>query len=342
MKYKFFLAIISLFFMENALAAPCEPMLGSISRIFLKYDNDNFSNNVGEIQERYEKTNTAISVKGCSQKEPLYFTTRINDEHLMPYPAGGEGAYVFRSHPEIGIKIFMGIQDATKGDILYHQMPFNSVSNNCTSVGAPARYCRDATPLEVAKEYKTQVFLTKRLVGGFKINSSELGTLYATSEPNEFSDILLGRISLSMDIIVPENCIIEAGEFIQIDFGKIKSSDFYDAGPGNIPLNTNKVTSNVLFDCIGISAGSGLNASIQAINVENDYILSSNPSIGFKFSDQNGKILQPNNKNSGISSILDQNQKINFPFQAWPIFIGGNRPTTGVVKGEAFLRLDFE
>ena len=343
MRYKFFLAIISLFFMENALAVPCKSNTSGLTRIFLNYNNGNFSNNIGEIQESYEKTSTAISVTGCDQREAIYFSSRLNDEHLIPYPARGEGAFIFKSHPEIGIKIFMGIQDAAAGGkILYHLMPFDNVSNNCAPTGAMSLYCRTGVILEAGREYKIQVFLTKRLVGGFKIPSVDIGYLYGASEPNESSDIMLARIHMAMDIIVPENCVIEAGELIQIDFGKIKSSDFYDAGPGNIALNTNKATSNVLFDCIGISAGIGLNASIQAVNVENDYIISSNPSIGFRFSDQDGNVLQPNNTNSGITSIIDQNQKVNFPFQVWPIFIGGNRPTTGVVKGEAFLRLDFE
>ena len=70
-------------------------------------------------------------------------------------------------------------------------------------------------------------------------------------------------------------------------------------------------------------------------------MISDNPDIGFKMSDQNDNVLLPNNINSVIPFNLNQ-QPANVTIKAWPVSITGNKPEIGPFKSRGYLRVDFD
>ncbi|MFW2012575.1 fimbrial protein [Acinetobacter bereziniae] len=145
-------------------------------------------------------------------------------------------------------------------------------------------------------------------------------------------------------VVVPQSCEINNNLETIHDFGNIGSYAFKSAGIGNQIKGVNKANLALSIKCNSFVPNSApLSIRIQADTVggpNNDIIMSGNPDIGFKMSDQNDRLLIPNNTNSKI--IFNNTNSTNVTVKAWPVSATGIEPKLGAFQARGYFRIDFE
>ncbi|MDL4455014.1 fimbrial protein [Klebsiella michiganensis] len=151
--------------------------------------------------------------------------------------------------------------------------------------------------------------------------------------------IVLRTVYVNLNITVPQNCVINAGQVVNIDFGNISSGAFKTAGAR--AEDVNPVTKTIGIQCNNIAAQANLTLRVQADNVSGNAIVSNNRDVGFVVTDGNNRELTPNNLSSVIPFTLDSSAQANVTIRVYPVSVTGNKPTEGVVTSLAYLRVDF-
>ena len=145
-------------------------------------------------------------------------------------------------------------------------------------------------------------------------------------------------------VVVPQSCEINNNLETIHDFGNIGSYAFKNAGIGNQIKGVNKANLALSIKCNSfVPTSAPLSIRIQADNVggpNNDIIMSGNPDIGFKMSDQNDRLVIPNNTNSKIT--FSNTNSTNIIVKAWPVSATGLEPTLGAFQARGYFRIDFE
>ncbi|MFS3860888.1 fimbrial protein [Proteus mirabilis] len=190
--------------------------------------------------------------------------------------------------------------------------------------------------------YLFRLKIVKPFIDSIPIESKTMFYVYVNTEPNEALGEVVYTISYSGSFSAPQSCEFNAGDIIEINFGKIGAQLFKEAGIGNKPNNVNAVTKNFTINCKNIDAQAYLKLRIEAAEASDNIILSDNPDIGFKVSDNNGNILTPNDINSNFPFQLNENASANLAIKAWPVSTTGQLPKEGVFSARTYLRVDFD
>jgi len=148
------------------------------------------------------------------------------------------------------------------------------------------------------------------------------------------------RVYLQYLITVPQSCVLNAGQIINIDFGNISSGAFKTAGAKADGVNP--ITKTIGIQCNNIAAQANLTLRVQADNVSGNAIVSSNKDVGFVVIDGNNRELTPNNLSSIIPFTLDGSARANVTIRFYPVSVTGNKPIEGLVTSLAYLRVDFD
>lgn len=146
-------------------------------------------------------------------------------------------------------------------------------------------------------------------------------------------------IYLSGTVNVPQNCKVNAGQKVEINFGDISANAFGSIGIGNKPANVNVQTRSFNVQCTNIATQALLTLRVESESSNGEMILSNNPDIGFKISDQNNRILSPNNMNSSIP--FSYQNPSNITLNAWPVSTTNKVPANGPFRARGYLRVDF-
>jgi minor fimbrial subunit len=147
---------------------------------------------------------------------------------------------------------------------------------------------------------------------------------------------------MSGEIIVPQNCELNTGHDIIMDFGNIGASAFSHAGAGNKPAGVNPQTKVINIKCMNIDAQAMLSLRLESNDVSGNFMVSDNKDLGFVVADKDKKPLTPNTLSSTIPFQLDDNASASVPITAWPVSVTGNKPTEGKFTAEGYLRVDFD
>lgn len=159
-----------------------------------------------------------------------------------------------------------------------------------------------------------------------------------------FRDGAKQTLHLKGRVIVPQSCVINNDVESIVDFGNIPTYNFKSAGIGNKINGIPKASMPLSIMCNGFIANNApLTLRVQTDKVggpANDIIVSNNPDIGFKMSDQNDNVLIPNNINSKIH--FNNTNPANIVVKAWPVSVTGNQPTPGPFQARGYFRIDFD
>ncbi|HCM63878.1 MAG TPA: adhesin [Morganella sp. (in: Bacteria)] len=184
--------------------------------------------------------------------------------------------------------------------------------------------------------------VTRRFVDQVVIPKKTLFTVYVTTNYGEALSTPVYTISYSGNINVPQNCKIGVNDIVVIDFGKIGSQLFSQAGAGNKPDGVNKKTENIAIQCTNVEAKAYLTLRIEAEKVQGKMIVSDNPDVGFMVGDSSGNALTPNNISSLIPFQLDSSGASRTTITAWPVSVTGNKPKEGRFESRGYLRVDYQ
>lgn len=166
-------------------------------------------------------------------------------------------------------------------------------------------------------------------------------TVYVTSNATSPLSTPVYRYTYSGSIQVPQNCIINAGQDITINFGKIPALAFSQAGAGNKAIGINPETRTIDIRCSNINSTAALTLRLEAERTNGEIMQSNNTDIGFKIADSNGNILTPNNSNSTIPfRLVDTLATVKI--QAWPVSSTGATPQLGPFNANGYIRIDFD
>jgi len=184
--------------------------------------------------------------------------------------------------------------------------------------------------------------IIKPFVGKVSYSLTPAFLVYVTTEKTDPLTSVVYTISYSGTVTVPQSCTLNAGQIISIDFGDIGAAAFQQAGAGNKPYGINPQTRNIGIQCKSIGGEALLSLRVEANKAVGNAIVSDNPDLGFIIADSKLNPLKPNNIDSKIPFVLDDNAAANVPISAWPVSVTGKKPAEGKFTSEGYLRVDFD
>lgn len=191
------------------------------------------------------------------------------------------------------------------------------------------------------------LYVKKPIVGTMTIPLTLSSSIYATLDPHTVSHHYIADIMIKGSITVPQSCEISEGETLVIDFKKILASEF-PAVKGQA-LNNHKITRKVAVRCSNIGKYQSINAHISAASAgtEDDMIQTSNPDVGIKIYDKQGREVNVNGGElvTDITSLPsgmmgDKNGEITF--SSTPASATGAKPQPGFFNATATLTIEIE
>ncbi|MBF4185550.1 fimbrial protein [Serratia ureilytica] len=193
----------------------------------------------------------------------------------------------------------------------------------------------------VPKRYQASIRIDRKLVGGTYAKRIFLGRYGACNGRGCVNPTkTIANVYLNYNITVPENCVLNAGEVITVDFGTIPSTAFNS--PGKRADRVNPVTRQLTMQCTNIEPFRNMSVRVQANSVSGNAIVSNNKDVGFVLGDSNRRELTPNQPTSTIPFTLSGTNTASVPVTIWPVSITGKTPEEGRVNAIGFLRVDFD
>lgn len=236
------------------------------------------------------------------------------------------------------ISVALSVEHPECNRIFY--VPFNVqllYNGDCSAVVPENNEARNFTPVS----FKSKIKIMKKIIGGTYSRNIFVAESGVCQPDNcQSKQAIISRVYLNLNITAPETCEINAGQVIDINFYNISSGAFKNAGA--IAQGIQPQSRDVSVKCDNIAGNAQLTLRMQADKVKGNIVVSdTNNDVGFRVTNNSGKILTPNDVYSTIPFTLDKNARQNITIQVYPVSVTGNKPTEGPVTSRAYLRVDF-
>lgn len=214
-------------------------------------------------------------------------------------------------------------------------VPFTDISND--------RYSCNIKSFITGGAGKLTFLIKKPFVGKMDIPPMQLAAIWGTVRQGSYSSEPLTKVAMSGYIIVPQNCEINAGNVINVQFSPITRSKFLTKGQKPDGYLDERTT--ISYICNNIDDGVQVSMSFQAAADTEipDAIATSNTNVGIIITDTNGVIISPNTGEvpMPISRTDDyQNQRGAVDILSYPVNTTGKNPGTGGFETHATIKLD--
>lgn len=265
--------------------------------------------------------------------KPVYFKT--SSTLPLGHTDGSLTFYRINDYLEVSTTIWLS------GDVNnYVPTPWNDASNEMTS---PSHFCAGSTyginPFATGSKGMIWLYIAKPFVGVTYIENVKIIDIYGSLVPGSYGNVAMSSVSVNGQVTVPQNCEINAGQIITVDFGKIWSGDFTTKGQKPDGYVAKNIKASM--KCNNINAYTNLTIRFQS-EISNDYpdaIKTNNPDIGVEIIDDNGHLVLPN---TGLIPFnIDDKYEASVTFKAQPISTTGNPPSAGQFQAQAYIRVDF-
>jgi len=204
--------------------------------------------------------------------------------------------------------------------------------------------------LTTGSQGRVTIYISRPFIGVVNIPRIEIARVYASSATSNTNAPPLGSpvaiVYLSGTLTVPQNCEINQGEIISVNFGTVQSSLF--TTKDSPPNGYRPVTFNIKYDCSksglpSIPTNDKLEMMLEGQDVENQYYLiarrrpsDNKADIGIVVEDAGGTYMP------FVQGVLPMNQNglgtINL--KAIPINLVGGELDTGPFQATATLKID--
>ncbi|WP_320723682.1 fimbrial protein (plasmid) [Enterobacter asburiae] len=317
----------------------CHPVNGTIPYIFnfTKNINDPNQNQTGYLFNNiYTWGSTVPSPVTCDCKAgegdgATYFKT----ETSLPIARqdGSTVWYTVNEYLQASAKAYIG--GLTNS---YVPVPWDNATNGASGDSYIQCDGKVSAYANTGASGKISLYIVKPFVGESNF-SVKLFDVYRSNNKGSFGGPPVSTVYITGMIIVPQNCIIDTGSIVSVDFGNIPTSAFQTAGVKAI--NVLPVKKDVNIQCTNIAAQANLTLRLESEKVSGNSLVSDNPDVGFNIEDSTGKPLTPNDINRFIPFTLDMTGKSTITLIIYPVSITGNKPTSGPVTSLGYLRVDF-
>lgn len=317
----------------------CRPVNGTVPYVF------NFTKNINDpAQNQAGYLFNDIYTWGSMTPSPVTCdctagegdgSTYFKSETSLPLARmeGNTGWYTVNEYLQASAKAYVGGQTNA-----YIPLPWYNVSNGANADSTMQCDGKVAQMANTGASGKISLYIVKPFVGESNFNV-KLFDVFRSNNKNSFGGQPVSSVYITGMITVPQNCIIDTGSIVTIDFGNIPIASFQTAGAK--PSGVLPVKKALNIQCTNIAAQANLTMRIESSNTSGNSMVSNNPDVGFNIEDLSGKLLTPNDINSVIPFTLDMAGKSTVTLIIYPVSITGNKPSAGPVTSLGYLRVDF-
>lgn len=266
----------------------------------------------------------------CTTRPTTYFKTDIPSALQFEHQANGLNYYKLNEYLAIATRIYIykNGQMAT---------PFTDMSNATDNgtVGCDS----PSTNAVSGSDGQLSLYFIRPFVGEVTIPLTTVANLYASTVSGSYSNIPIASVAMQGSVTVPQNCTINAGQAINIDFGDIKTTDISTKGTSSV---TEKQISTTL-KCSNISDGVKVTLSFKGTNDSNDNtaLATSNNDIGIQVKNSNHAIVTPNQDELPVEMDYSAQQGTTTMYLS-PINTTGSVPATGGFTAIATLNAEIQ
>lgn len=294
------------------------------------------NNKAGTILPEQYKWSSGGDYKGscdCNPNGPAsqsYFTTRTSlaNGHTFGY-------FKVNDYLEVSTAVFL-VQspDASSGNFV--QTPWKDEPNEYYE---SCDHAQGIHTFATGSQGKMSFYIAKAFVGVTVIVDTKVLDIYASRSKGSYGSMPLASISVAGQITAPQNCVINAGQMVTVDFGSIYSGEF--TNKGGVPTGVNPKSVNTSIKCNNIDAYANLTLRFQSTASTSfpSAIKTDNNDVGVIIMNNAGNIIKPNT--GLIPFTLGSNAEATVTFKAAPVSTTGNIPSAGQFKAQAYIRVDF-
>ena len=189
-------------------------------------------------------------------------------------------------------------------------------------------------------------YIKEPFIGTVTIPATLLASLYATtSSISSGNTHILSDVYIQGDITAPQECIVNGGQTIEVNFGKIPASEF-SATPGTA-ITDRKIPISASVKCTGMSAGQDVEVSLHATQAGSlpTVIETTNADVGIKMYDEYNNEVDVNGgrmeTDMGTRSRLGE-ENGEFNFSAAPASATGTRPQPSTFDANVTITMEIK
>lgn len=269
--------------------------VGGTKEFSVNLDNSNVVNNVGAITETFtwDLGQDYQATRRCAKKTiitaPIYYKSMVGRSLAMS--EYGNSFIKLNEYLDVKVEIFIA------GNLnKYVAVPFNNLSNQHLALGCIKG---DTTyiPYKISSGSKGKVTfrVRKKIINGVNVSNYEVVELFGRlgNTVSDFGPTPMARVVIKSAILyVPEKCIINEGQTIEVAFGEMGGRD--------LDGNKNEKIVPIRVRCEGGSfEGTHLNiamavAANSAAFGGSDYIKTDKKNLAIKLKQLDGSELKPN------------------------------------------------
>lgn len=268
----------------------------------------------------------------------IYYTAIMNEALTPTAVRSGVHYYQLNDYLDVGI----AIEVLGRGKI---NAPFEMEQN----IHQGTYYdCGRVQPLDFTSGDSATIYFYIRepFIGTVTIPPTLMSRLYATISNDTPIDYArpLADVYISGDITAPQECEINGGQTIVVDFNKIPASEFSSV-PGTA-ITSRKIPVKVAVKCTGMSTGQNIDMSLHAMQSGSlpKVISTDNPNVGIIMYDEYGTATDVNGglMDIDMGRIVSGRETGEFNFSAAPASTTSTRPQLGIFTAEATIIVEIK
>lgn len=219
----------------------------------------------------------------------------------------------------------------------YVSVPFDNESN------LQPLTCADhnAGEFKTGSSGRISIYFVKPFVGQEVIPPTTIMNIYGSLISNSYGSTPMSSVVLSGKITVPQSCIINDGQVINVDFGDIYNTALKTKGAG--PDGYSPKVVQMAYICNNISEGVKLSFTFngQSSSGDSSALATNNSDVGVRIEDTNGSVISPNS--GQLPAQFDYTtQSGSTLFRTYPINTSGNTPAVGEFSSTATIVTNME
>ena len=266
----------------------------------------------------------------------IYYTADPTSSLIFDKKIGDVSYYNLNEYLDVGVKIYIK-------NVGYTAVPFEHISNHSTASHSCGT-TNDIT-LDTGTSSMLSFYIRKSITGLITIPLTDVALVYGGISNDLPRGEAIAKVRIKGSIIASQQCEINDGQVINIDFGQIPASEF-SSTPGT-SITSKKIEKTVTVSCSGLDQSQKVNADFNATVASTDgtMVSTSNDDVGIKIYDTDGDPVMVNGgalkTEMGSTSIIGGKNNGTITFSAAPASATGARPQPGTFNADATITLEF-
>lgn len=243
--------------------------------------------------------------------------------------------YVLDNNIEYQTVIMVYDGDGDKDN--YYTVPFTDVPNNVSH----GNIMNKDTKFYTGSKGNVKLYIRRPFVGKHIIPTTYLARLYATTTKGSYAARSVAEVTMSGVVTVPQSCVINEGDIINIDFGNIAQNAFNTKGQP--PTGFSKKRVDFSIKCSNIANGVDVSLEFNGTpdTTDSTAVKTDNKDIAIRLDDTSNNPISPKGGEIPVNFNYN-NQTGTSAMQLYPINSTGNVPETGKFNSQVTVTVDIQ